>query len=47
MMRWVVNVTRMGGEGRVSNILLGNLGEGDCLVNISVDWKSVMKPDFK
>lgn len=29
MMRWAVNVTRMGGKGHVSNILWGNLGEGD------------------
>jgi len=47
MMRWAVNVTRMGGKGLISNILVGNIGEGDCLVNISVDWKSVMKPEFK
>jgi hypothetical protein len=46
-MRLAVNVTRMGGKGHVSNILVGNLGEGDCLVNISVDGRSVMKPDFK
>jgi hypothetical protein len=46
-MGWAVNVTRMDGKCHVSSILVGNLGEGDCLVNISVDWKSVMKPDFK
>jgi hypothetical protein len=35
-MRWAVSVTRMGQNGHVCKILVGNLRR-DCLVKISVD----------